>query len=365
MTGKIRLAAVGDLLLPVDPNSKISPRNTANIFQNVMSVFAQSDIVWGNLECSLDGGCGTIPTEPRVISNPELIRGIKTAGFDIVSLANNHTFDCLREGFQRTKGQLEGLGIRYFGAGDNLDEAAAPALMEVAGIRLGFIGAVDTGTGPNQFAASNQYGVAPLVLDRMVAQIRRFSGIVNHIIVSLHWGKERFLIPSPEQVRQAHALVDAGAAIILGHHPHVVQGLEMYRGSPIIYSLGNFVSSEVYFTDGDKVCWNRTERTGCILMVEMDSKKVISVNQIPTYDSGRHIEIDQTVFGQRFFARVNKMIERGVTPHRYRWEHLRVNTLKPILNYLRWSKLKSLRLRKIRDALRRIFCSAKTKQNRG
>jgi len=360
-TGRIRFAAVGDILLPVDPRGKEAPRDVWCIFTDIKPIFEQCEVVFGNLECSLDGDGGTIATEPRVISEPELIRGIKTAGFDIVTLANNHAFDCLREGFCRTKGQLEEMGIGYFGAGDNLDEAVEPVIMDVKGIRLGFIGAVDRDTGPNRFAESNQCGVAELVLDRMVKKLRQLKSQVDHAIVSVHWGKERFLIPSPGQVEQAHALVEAGASMVLGHHPHVLQGLEMYRGVPIIYSLGNFVASEVYFSDGDRVTWNRRERTGCILVVELDSKTVQSVKQIPTYDSGRRIEIDQGVFGQKCIAGVNRMIKGGVTLRRYRREHLRVNTVRPILNYLRWSRLKTLRLGQIRNALAGIFRAGKIK----
>lgn len=357
----IRLAGVGDMLFPIDPTGKVPPRDVSNIFADLKSVFEDCDVVFGNLECSLDGGCGTITTEPRVISSPELIRCIKTGGFDIVALANNHTFDCFIEGFHNTKGYLEKMGVSYFGAGDNLDEAVEPVIMEVNGIRLGFIGAVDSDTGPNQFAGENQHGVSQLILDRMVAQIRQLSNQVDHVIVSVHWGAERFLIPSPRQIEQGHCLVEAGASMVLGHHPHVLQGLEMYRGAGIIYSLGNFVASEVYFTDGDRVCWNRRERTGCILIVEMDSEKVLTVKQIPTYDNGQRIEIDDTVLGKKCIAGVNRMIRGGVTLRRYRWEHLRVNILKPIANYLRWSKLKTLRLRQIKTALVGILGAAKTK----
>jgi poly-gamma-glutamate synthesis protein (capsule biosynthesis protein) len=157
----------------------------------------------------------------------------------------------------------------------------------------------------------------------------------------------------------ARKLVEAGAALVVGHHPHVLQGMERHGEGAIVYSLGNFIASEVLFTSGDKVTWNRTERTGCILRAELDGKKLLSVEQIPTYDSGQSVEIDRTDFGRKHIARLNQALERGITLKRYRWEHFRVMTLRPILRYLKWSRLKTLRWRQIKNALAGIFHSAR------
>lgn len=359
--GPIRLAAVGDLLLPVDPNNKIPPRDISRVFSGSAEFFKQYDVVLGNLECTLDGGCGTVATEPRVISSPELISGIQAAGFTIVTLANNHAFDCLQEGFHRTRKLLEQMDIAYFGAGDNLEEAEQPLILDVKGIRLGFLSAVDRGTGPNQFAAPGQCGVVPLELSRLVNQIRQLRKQVDHVIVSVHWGSERFSIPSPAQIEQGHKMAEAGASLVLGHHPHVLQGMETWRGAMILYSLGNFVSSEVYFTDGDRVRWNRTERTGCILTVEMDCQKILSVNQIPTYDTGERIEIDGGRFGRHRIRRVNACLKKGVTLRRYRREYLLVSVIRPIISYFRWSRLKTLGFRQIKNGFIRIFRVKKIK----
>ena len=185
------------------------------------------------------------------------------------------------------------LELRHFGAGMNLDEAAAPAIVEAGGLRLAFLAAVDQRSGPYRFAAEDQWGVAPLDVDRLARQIRDLREQVHHVVVSVHWGEERFLIPSPVQIEQAHAIVDAGASIVLGHHPHVLQGLEFYRGAPIIYSLGNFIADDVYFSDGDAIRWNRTERTGCILLAELSESAVVNVRQVPTFDTGRLVELDR------------------------------------------------------------------------
>jgi len=214
---------------------------------------------------------------------------------------------------------------------------------------------VDQRSGPHRFAATDQGGVAPLDMDRLARQIQELRAQVHHVLVSIHWGEERFLIPSPAQIEQAHALVNAGASMILGHHPHVLQGLEFHCGAPIIYSLGNFIADEVYFSDGDAIHWDRTERTGCILLAELDDKAVVNVRQVPTYDSDTLVEIDRSGRGARRFDKARRALAQGVTLARYRREHLWVKTIKPILAHLRWSQLKRLRPRQLRQVFRMIL----------
>jgi hypothetical protein len=354
--GLVRFAAVGDLLLAPDPAGTPYLRDPGLISPEVRAVLAECDVVFGNLECTLPGDGRSVPAEPRVIATPELVRAVKAAGFTVVTLANNHTFDCFQPGYENLRGLLEELGLPHFGAGMNLDEAAAPAILETHGLRLAFLGAVDHLSGPYQFATPHQWGVAPLDVDRLTRQIRDLRPHADHVLVSLHWGEERFLIPSPTQIDQAHALVEAGASLVLGHHPHVLQGLEIRRGAPIAYSLGNFIADEVYFTDGDAVRWNRAGRTGCILLAELGpDATVANVRQVPTYDPGRAVELDHSSFGPRRIAKASRALARGVTLRRYRREHLWVKTIKPILDHLRWSKLKTLRFRHVRSALHRLF----------
>ena len=149
--GSIRIAAVGDLLLACEPNGSYSRPDSAAIFAGVRRLLSQCDIVFGNLECTLVGDGATVVTEPRVVSAPELVNGIKTAGFTVVSLGNNHIFDCLEVGFQRLQVLLDELNIAHFGAGDNLAEATAPTVLEENGIRIAFIAGVDERSGPSYY----------------------------------------------------------------------------------------------------------------------------------------------------------------------------------------------------------------------
>jgi len=353
----VRLAAVGDLLLCKGSDGIPYLRDPGLISPAVRSILAECDVLFANLECTLAGDGRHVPTEPRVVGEPELVRSVAAAGFNVLTLANNHAFDCLDGGFQQLRGLLDELGLRHFGAGMNLDEAAAPAIVEVNGLRLAFLAAVDQRSGPYRFAAEDQWGVAPLDIDALARRIQSLRQQVHHVIVSVHWGEERFLIPSPLQIEQAHAIIEAGTSIVLGHHPHVLQGLEFYRGAPIIYSLGNFIADEVYFSDGDAIRWNRIERTGCILLAELTESAVANVRQVPTFDTGRFVEPDLGGSGSRRIEKTRRAIVQGVSPARYRREHLWIKTILPILKHLRWSELRKVRPSQLRKMIQTL-CGA-------
>jgi poly-gamma-glutamate synthesis protein (capsule biosynthesis protein) len=184
----------------------------------------------------------------------------------------------------------------------------------------------------------------------MAEDIRRLKDDVHHVILSLHWGEERFRFPAPEQIEQARRFAEAGASLIIGHHPHVIQGMETWKGVPIVYSLGNFVASEVGYASGDRLTWTRRERTGCLLLADVTASDVRNLQQIPTYDAGLSVNIDRSSYGHKIIRRAHDALVRGVTPQRYRREYLWVKTVKPILEHLRWSQLRRLRPSQIRKA---------------
>lgn len=354
-SGIVRIAAVGDILLSPPANGVAYQRQKRLVSDRVSAVFDECDLVFGNLECTLASGESQIPTEPRVFTDAAWIRAVKSSRFGLVTLANNHTFDGLEEGYTELKGVLEEIDLPHFGAGRNLEQAAAPSTVDCNGLRIGFLGAVDASSGPYRFASADFWGVPALDIDRLGSQIRELKSSVDHVVVSVHWGEERFLVPSPKQLEQARALVDGGASMILGHHPHVMQGMEIYRGAPIAYSLGNFLADDVYFSGGGAIRWKKIERTGCLLITELTRDTVRVVRQIPTYDDGQVVAIDTSGFGEGQIRRTNRMLQGGVSASRYRWEHFRVKTLRPTIDHLRPSQLVHLRPRHIRNALRTLW----------
>jgi poly-gamma-glutamate synthesis protein (capsule biosynthesis protein) len=358
--GEVRIAAVGDILLNPVPQGPDYARSTTLLADDVGDLFGRCDLVVGNLEFTLPGDGSHVASEPRLIATAAQIAAVKSASFDIVSLANNHTFDCFDAGFQNTARAVEDAGILHFGAGMNVDQAKAAVVVERNSVRLAFVGAVDASSGMSQFAADGKSGVAPLDIDQLVEQIAQLRSQVDHVVVAVHWGQERFYLPSPVHVKQAHRLVDAGASIVLGHHPHVVQGFEVYQGAPIIYSLGNFLADEVHFSGGGLIQWRGVERCGCVLVVTLNKDGTCDVRQIPTFDTGRTVQIDTSGLGQRHLDRVNRALARGVTAPRYRRESLRVKFVMPTLRRLHWSEWSKLRPRHVRGGIQALWRSLRT-----
>jgi len=347
----IQIAAVGDLLLAGGPDARGDLTAQLGALRPLL---AGSDIRFANLECTLAGKEGLVATEPRVISTPAMVRSIAAAGFDVVCLGNNHAFDALADGFHRLRELLAEMRIACFGAGDDLAEATAPLVLERPGGRVAMLAGVDESSGPSHLAGPGRFGVAPLDMDRLTGQIRELRDSVQHVVVSLHWGQERLTIPSPRQVDQARRLADAGADLILGHHPHVVQGMETIGHAAVIYSLGNFVANTVGFSDGDALRWNRRERTGCVLKVRLGTDGVQGLRQIATFDTGRAIRFNGVGHCHRRIVRRNRALNRPITSGRYRRRCFWTHSMLPILRHLQPGALVRLRWRNVRNAWRRV-----------
>ncbi len=357
MTGQkqnIRLAAVGDLLLTTPHGAKTPGRGLGALSTEILELFTSCDIVFANLECTLPGK-KHIPTEPRVFTTTEQLRSLATAGINLVTLSNNHAFDALDEGFEKTTQILDELGIISFGAGHDIAAASAPASFTINGINIAFIATVDKSSGMHQFADHNTSGVPFLETAELCTTIRELKTKFDHIILAPHWGEERFRFPSPEQIEQAHAFIDAGASLILGHHPHVVQGTEYYQNGFAAYSLGNFLTNNVYWESGDTLTWSRFERTSEIVVIEIEQNKIAKIRQIPIYDDGDKITLEKSGWGDKCLRKADNHILKGITPAGYQREAFRVRTLKPLINQLRWEKLQRIRTGHFKKALKLIL----------
>ena len=173
--------------------------------------------------------------------NPRFLSALTGGGIDIVSIANNHIYDYGPRGLLDTISYLDSVGVRHVGAGRNSLEAYRPVIDTIRGREVAFLAYYGGGEAPG--AGKSSPGVARRDLERVCRDIRslRDGGSSRYIVVILHWGTERATSPDGSQVAFAHALIDAGADAIVGHHPHVLQGIERYGRGVIAYSLGNFV----------------------------------------------------------------------------------------------------------------------------
>jgi poly-gamma-glutamate synthesis protein (capsule biosynthesis protein) len=196
------------------------------------------DAMMANLENAVTRSVDSVEKEFVFKMNSEYLSQLLSAGISIVNCANNHTADFGVEGIVETIQQLDSAGIRHVGIGRNLAEARKPVILKVNGVRIGFLGYggvrayIASETKPGTTSPSKW-----LILD----DIKRLRSRVDFIIVNLHWGEELATQPDSSQITLAHRIVDGGADLIVGHHPHVLQGIERYHGKVIAYSLGNFV----------------------------------------------------------------------------------------------------------------------------
>ncbi|MGA9116628.1 MAG: CapA family protein [Bacteroidota bacterium] len=166
---------------------------------------------------------------------------LRAAGVDVVTIANNHIHDYGPGGILSTLGALDAAGLARTGAGSDRKEAHTPAVLERAGRRFAFLGYYGGGEAPT--AGDHSPGVARRDLARMREDIGAILEQDSSVFVTvlLHWGNEKAEHPEPWQMDLARRIIEAGARAVVGHHPHVLQGIERYRGGIIAYSLGNFL----------------------------------------------------------------------------------------------------------------------------
>jgi poly-gamma-glutamate capsule biosynthesis protein CapA/YwtB (metallophosphatase superfamily) len=253
--GPVRLVAVGDLMLGGAVRSLIRARGSDYPFRRYRRLLQEADIAFGNLETPLsERGVPTPGKSRRSLRNrtnflfrapPTAAGGLARAGFDVVSVANNHTMDYGGDALADTLTSLSEAGVMPVGAGPDLEAAAAPIFLERRGQRFAFFALSDI-LPPGSAAGAQRPGVAPArggAFEReMPAAIAQARQQADWVLVSVHWGRERFRGATARQRRLGHRLVDWGADVVIGHHTHCRGPAERYHGGLIHYSLGNFIA---------------------------------------------------------------------------------------------------------------------------
>jgi poly-gamma-glutamate synthesis protein (capsule biosynthesis protein) len=206
----------------------------------------------GNLESTLtDEGVPQQPGDDSFAAPPGSLPGLARVGFDALSLANNHTGDFGAPALLETVARFRGSGVVGFGAGRDLAEASRPAVLTHRGVRFGFVAFNSIGETPRATPGSPgalsirmQPRTGPLQrtdLDHVTSLVRRLDQRVDVVVVMAHWGDQYTHVAEPVQSYVGRALVRAGAGLVVGGHPHWVQGLEPVGDVVIAHSLGNFV----------------------------------------------------------------------------------------------------------------------------
>jgi poly-gamma-glutamate capsule biosynthesis protein CapA/YwtB (metallophosphatase superfamily) len=240
-TAEVTVIAVGDIMLGGTAGPELTRFGYDYPFARVAEVLHRGGVVFGNLEGPLTRR-GTAATKQYVFRSPpdRVAPALARAGFNVVSLANNHSMDFGIDGLRDTMQALTRAGIHYAGAGENLAAARRPAIIEADGVRIAVL--AYSLTFPEEFwAGPDRAGTAFGHEQQVRADVAAARQHADIVLVSFHWGREGTVEPRDYQLALGHAAIEAGAAAVVGHHPHLLQPVARYRDGVILYSLGNFV----------------------------------------------------------------------------------------------------------------------------
>jgi poly-gamma-glutamate synthesis protein (capsule biosynthesis protein) len=265
----------------------IDARNdAAYVYDNVRELIQDADLAVGTLNTTLSDyppHTGCVFTYVLVSDSRSAVAAGE-AGFDVMSVATNHIKncglgDCGDRAFFDTLDNLRDNGILPVGAGNNLEEALQPVVVEVNGVRFGIVslGMVE----PMAFATDTTPGIAVLNDDNLRSAIANARLQADVVIAMPHWGPEDTPLPNEYQLHFAQVAVDAGADLVVGTHTHVVQAIERIEGIDVFYGLGNFIFDQT---------WDLAHQQGVILLVNFEGPNYIGYELIPT-----HVDGDGTV----------------------------------------------------------------------
>ncbi len=259
----ITIILTGDIMLDRGVEYMVEKYGEGNFkfpFLKIADTLQEADIVFGNLEGPISDKGTKVGSIYSFRTEPKVIEGLKFAGFNVLSLANNHAFDYGRMALEDTLKRLKETGvdehsfistlrsarvIDYVGAGFDESEAYSPVVKEINGstsspLRVGFLAYTNLGS-PYWTATASSSGIAWLTEEKLKEGIKLAKEKADIVIVSFHLGEEYQAEPNYDQKYFSHLAIEAGADLAIGHHPHVIQQYEIYKEKYIFYSLGNFV----------------------------------------------------------------------------------------------------------------------------
>ncbi|EEL84595.1 Capsule biosynthesis protein capA [Bacillus cereus AH1272] len=256
------MTMVGDIMMGRHVEEIVDHHGTDYVFRHVSPYLKSSDYVSGNFEhpVLLEGKKNYQKLDKNIHlgAKKEAVQAVKDAGFTVLNLANNHMTDYGAKGTLDTLKAFKEADLDHVGAGENLKDAKHVVYQDVNGVRVATLGFTYAFV-PGSIATKKQPGVLSMNPDVLFEQISKAKdpkkGKADLVVVNTHWGQEYDNEPSPRQEALAKAMIDAGADIIVGHHPHVLQSFDVYKQGVIFYSLGNFV-----FDQG----WTRTKDSALV-----------------------------------------------------------------------------------------------------
>lgn len=283
--GKVTIAAAGDIMLANRVEPYLIQHGPDYPYRNTRAIIQEADVFVANLEFPISNRGKAVEQKTFTFrASPLVIESLKQSGVRVVSLANNHAMDYGPLALQDTLTALTDNGILFTGGGMDLDDARSAATVKINNMTLAFLSY--SLTFPlDFFASSRRPGTAPGYTDFIRADIEKIRPSADLVVVSFHWGAELMTTAKDYQIELGHQAIDWGADLVLGHHPHVLQELEIYKGRLIAYSLGNFVFGSQS---------NRTN-TSIILLCTFQNKTLTRVEAVPLDVNNYRVEYQPRV----------------------------------------------------------------------
>ena len=281
---------------------EINRENPEKVFDNIIDEFENVDFRFGFLESSLSHKGE--PAQGKIVMrhDPRMINGYIAGGFDILGFATNHCLDYGFEPFVETLKLLEQKGIQYTGAGRNIKDARTPVVIESNDTKIGFLTYIlniPMGWG----AQPDRPGVAPIRedplfgppyvneedLESMIEDVKETKKNVDILVATFHWGSSQSRTLTLSQKAVAHTAIDSGVDLVVGSHPHIIQGIEVYNHKAIFYNLGNLV------LEHDHPMFMPTVKESILLKCTIHKDKITDLSFSPAYieDDGRPVVLDE------------------------------------------------------------------------
>jgi Bacterial capsule synthesis protein PGA_cap len=360
--------AIGDISF--EGSNYIEP--AFRIFKQVSALWSNSDFVACNLESPLlEEG---IPAIGKCVlkGNPGWAEIMHSAGIKLVSLANNHMMDYGSDGLLSTIETLKAATIPFIGAGDNIENARQPYFEKINGIETSFLARSSViVNSPDYIASSGKPGVAFLDPKEVKSAICECKKQADKVILFVHWGLEHYNYPPVSQKKLAKDLIEAGVDLVIGHHPHVLQGTERISSGVVCHSLGNFIFDDVYWSfvgqEGEIhkriIRLNSANREGGALRVDL-AKNRIEYKFIPTViKADGSVDVDDLPERKKNYNLLSARLQMAC--YNVFWQIYALGRewnlrIKPMIEgKMSWSNIKKIRLRHIKQLVNKLGRSAK------
>jgi len=293
---------VGDIMLSRGVDLYMKKEGYLYPFKNIANTTDSAEITFGNLESPISKRGMKGDQIYAFRGNPESIKGLKYAGFKVLNLANNHSYDYGRKAFEETLKLLKQNNFQIIGAGENIREARKPAIFDLGDLKIAFLG-YDFSPGA-VYAGKDSPGVAKIKSSWIIEDIEKVKKDADLVIVSFHWGIEYDDFPAEYQKSLAHMVIDCGADIVVGHHPHTFQGIELYKGKLIAYSLGNFIFDQKDLKNNQSIILKVTLHGKNLFQAEIIPIELVTFPRSPKIAEGKmaqgilnRLNLDSSIFG--------------------------------------------------------------------